>query len=234
MKKEKGGLKPAQRPSPESLLPLLIPGRKTYIELEDMVLPSQKSLLQRVPVTVRETVREVLQEFVFSHRSFLMPTKEFVARYDQRQAWKAREGCTAVVTRPVHSHCNVHRGPTCSSHSSFATRECTPAHSPVPTQDRSCDLGDGAQSPLDTSYTEIHEKRKLIRKQLNARDLATAVQLKKLRGRSPSLVVKLGGNRGGMKENVPVARWKYVNAQDLVEVRRRHLSSQCSQGVFQY
>lgn len=198
--------------APETVLLLLNPARQHFIELEDMVSARQKSLLLRVPADARETVREVLQEFVFSRRSFLMPQSEFVANY------RAKASSTFVPA----THRATQRTQ-CSS--SFASRECTPAHSPVP--DRSWDRS-GSQSPLDTSYTELHEKRKQIRKQLNARDLVTAVrvdsQLKK--ARTPSLIVKR--ETRPVATEIPTQRVR-PSPNPLIEIRRRHLSSLCSE-----
>jgi len=199
-----------------SLLAAINPQHTATIELEDMVKSTQKSILQRIPPSLRDVIRGIFQRFIFEQRSFEMTNEEFIAAYQRTTAGQITTKVPSVSPiRKTRQHqvrascCNE----SSQSRSSFVTRECTPAHSPVPrydTYDRS-----GSQSPLDTSYTEIHEKRKEIRKQLDRKDLVTAVRVDsrlQMQGRTPVLIVKLGPKSTASKGSVAKER----------DVRRRH------------
>lgn len=127
-----------------------------------------------------------------------------------------------------------------ASHSSFVTRECTPDHSPAPRRDQSSSRlsnvsfnertdRSGSQSPLDRSYTELYERKKIIKKQLETQDLVTACmldcELQKVRSRSPSQgPSKAPSNRTSRKVPSPSFQRVYPNASELLAVRQRHLS----------
>lgn len=209
-----------------SLLAVINPQHKDVIELEDMVSPIQKSILQRVPIALRDRIRGIFQRFIFETRSFEMTNEEFAAEFQRKTAGEAAAKAPSVSPlrktrqhQPRASCCND----SAQSRSSFVTRECTPSHSPAPyceTYDRS-----GSQSPLDTSYTEIHEKRKEVRKQLERRDLVTAVRVdSRLRrpGRTPSLIGKLAPQQTGYKGKA--VGTTIAKGREVVEIRRRHLT----------
>lgn len=139
--------------------------------------------------------------------------------------------------RPVPSTEDCHH---LASHSSFVTRECTPDHSPAPRRDHSSSRlsnvsfnektdRSGSQSPLDRSYTELYERKKIIKKQMETRDLVTACmldsELQKVRSRSPSTSQsKPQSNRVSRKVPSPSFQRVYPNASELITVRQRHFS----------
>ena len=203
-KRATSGISQASRPgstSAAALLAVLNPGNRTYIELEDMVLSNQKSLLARTPPSLRPVIRSIFQRYIFTKRSFFLSPKEFKEMYETECANSQRTSPPrkpyeppkhlpkrpSVRNRPslaptefppqlsqIAEDC-VLPHPVMSSHSSFVTRECTPDHSPAPRRDHSTsrlsnvsfnDRTDrsGSQSPLDRSYTELYERKKIIRK----------------------------------------------------------------------
>lgn len=256
-KRATSGLTPptrASNTSAASLLAVLNPGNKSYIELEDMVGNRQKSLLARTPPSLRPVIRSIFQRFIFTKRSFFMSPKDFKEMYEQECSHTTRTAAPhqpkvppkrpSIRPRPSEPASHLAQiAEDChhlSSHSSFVTRECTPDHSPAPRRDHSSSRlsnvsfnektdRSGSQSPLDRSYTELYERKKIIKKQMETQDLVTAClldsELQKVRSRSPSQgVAKPQSNRSSRKVPSPSFQRVYPNASELIAVRQRHLS----------
>ena len=166
----------------------------------------------RIPLSQRDVIRRLFQKFIFENRSFEMTTKEFVTAYE---GVKTQKGTSVSPVRGTNKENRVRssRAEAGKSRSSLVTREGTPTLSPVLRQETH-ELSE-SQSPLETSYTEIHEKRKLLRKQLERRDLVTAVHLHHSKSPKP-----------------PSHRYPSIRTALPIHLESRYIHSRSRTGVF--
>lgn len=72
-----------QRHKGASILAYLGISSKNTIELDEMVSSIQKSTLNKLPDSERETCKSIFHEFVFSQKSFELPVPTFLALYSK-------------------------------------------------------------------------------------------------------------------------------------------------------
>ena len=78
LKKGKKKVRVAKGLSKTGLLKLINPKQRPYIELEDMVIFIQKSILKRLPLKEKITCKKIFYNYIFTYKNFNLPVEIFI------------------------------------------------------------------------------------------------------------------------------------------------------------
>ena len=202
--------------SPTSTLSLVLetldPDSTGYIDIEELVIPIQKPLLQKLPKELQDPIGELLRNYVFEYRSFKISCDLFLQLYSNKLERKSSQVSTPSPRKSIGD--SFFR----SSNSSFWASKSSTLRS---TEQKKKRLRSFSPKKLN-SYKKLYQRKKSVESETWKRSSKLFDKIDN-RMQTFSVFSERSQSFNIEKSNNRDYKFKYANFNDLLKIRQKHL-----------